>query len=177
MRSAAFQRIHRVRRDIWMSRRDPIGYARSIGVNMGERCRIIGDARGMFGSEPYLVSLGDHVTVSSEVRFITHDGGVWVFRDAQPDIDLVAPVTVGSNVFIGLRAIVLPGVTIADNVVIGAGAVVTRDIPSGVVAVGTPAKPVKSLDEYWSDVQLRTTSTKGLTRKEKRDVLTARWLS
>lgn len=176
MRSPALQWIHRVRRDLWMSRRDPIGYARSIGVNVGERCRIIGDARGMFGSEPYLVSLGDHVTVSSDVRFITHDGGVWVFRDDQPDIDLVAPVRVGSNVFIGLGAIVLPGVTIADNVVIGAGAVVTRDVPPGVVAVGTPAKPVKSIDEYWTDVQARIIRTKGLNRDEKRHALTTRWL-
>ncbi|QFR33989.1 sugar O-acetyltransferase [Ancylobacter sp. TS-1] len=50
------------------------------------------------------------------------------------------PVRIGRNVWIGGKAIILPGVTIGDDVVIGAGAVVTRDIPSGATAVGNPAR-------------------------------------
>lgn len=50
------------------------------------------------------------------------------------------PVTIGRNVWIGGKAIILPGVTIGDDVVIGAGAVVTKDIPSGATAVGNPAR-------------------------------------
>jgi acetyltransferase-like isoleucine patch superfamily enzyme len=87
-----------------------------------------------FSSEPYLITLGDRVS-ATRVRFETHDGGVWVARSAHPQIDMVKPIVVGSNVFLGYGAIIMPGVTIGDNVVIGAGAVVTRDIPANSVAV------------------------------------------
>ena len=59
---------------------DPVSYARRIGVRVGRDCRLIGIDRATFGSEPYLVSIGDHGTITDGVRFITHDGGVWVFR-------------------------------------------------------------------------------------------------
>ncbi len=53
------------------------------------------------------------------------------------------PIKVGSDVWFGGGVTVLPGVTIGDNVVIGAGSVVVKDIPSGVVAVGNPCKPIR----------------------------------
>ena len=56
-----------------------------------------------------------------------------------------APVTIGNNVWIGGSATILPGVTIGDNVTIGAGSVVTKDIPSNVVAVGNPCRVIKRL--------------------------------
>lgn len=55
------------------------------------------------------------------------------------------PVTIGDNVWIGGSTTILPGVTIGDNVTIGAGSVVTKDIPSNVVAVGNPCKVIKKL--------------------------------
>ena len=57
------------------------------------------------------------------------------------------PIVIGDNVWIGGGAIVLPGVTIGNNSVIGAGAVVTRDVPANVVAVGNPARVIRSIDE------------------------------
>ena len=55
------------------------------------------------------------------------------------------PVTIGNNCWIGGSVTILPGVTIGDNVTIGAGSVVAKDIPSNSVAVGNPAKVIKSL--------------------------------
>ncbi len=55
------------------------------------------------------------------------------------------PITLGDNVWLGGGVIVCPGVTIGDDTVVGAGAVVTRDIPSGVVAVGNPARVMRSI--------------------------------
>ena len=55
------------------------------------------------------------------------------------------PVTIGDNVWIGGTVTILPGVTIGDNVTIGAGSVVTKDIPSNVVAVGNPCRVIKHL--------------------------------
>jgi acetyltransferase-like isoleucine patch superfamily enzyme len=57
-------------------------------------------------------------------------------------------VTIGKGVWIGANSLILPGVTIGDDCVIGAGSVVTRDIPSGSIAVGSPARVIKSkIDE------------------------------
>jgi len=125
---------------------DPIGYARAIGVRVGKDCRLIGVH---FGSEPYLVTLGDHVS-AADVSFITHDGAVWAFREESPEVELFAPIRVGNNVFLGAGVKVLPGVTIGDNVIVGAGAIVVSDLPSDCVAVGLPAKPVRTLKDYWT---------------------------
>ena len=57
-------------------------------------------------------------------------------------------VTIGNCVFIGMNAVILPGVTIGDHVVIGAGSVVTKDCPSGGVYAGNPAKRLMSMDEF-----------------------------
>ena len=62
-------------------------------------------------------------------------------------LEAALPITIGDNVWIGGGAIVLPGVTIGENSVIGAGAVVTRDVPANVVAVGNPARVIRSIDE------------------------------
>lgn len=146
---------------------DPIGYARSIGVRVGEDCRLIGVH---FGSEPFLVTLGDHVS-AADVSFITHDGGIWVFREASPEMELFGPITVGNNVFLGAGVKVLPGVTIADNVVIGAGAVVVNDIPSNCVAVGLPARPIRTLDEYRARNAHKLTYVRSMPLKAKREYL------
>ena len=55
------------------------------------------------------------------------------------------PITIGDNVWLGGSAIVCPGVTIGDDTVVGAGAVVTRDLPAGVVAMGVPARVVREI--------------------------------
>ena len=59
-----------------------------------------------------------------------------------------APVYIGENCWIGSGVLIMPGITIGDNVVIGAGSVVTKDIPSGVVAVGVPCKVIREVNEH-----------------------------
>ena len=58
------------------------------------------------------------------------------------------PVRIGCNCWLGAGVIVVPGVTIGDNVVIGAGSVVTKDIPSNVVAVGNPCRVLREVGEH-----------------------------
>ena len=156
---------------LWHAVRDPVGYARSLGAKVGHGCRFLNCRDATWGSEPYLVRVGDHVTITSGVRLVTHDGGVWVFRDKHPDIDLFGPITLGDNVFVGLNAIIMPGVTIGDNCVIGAGAVVTRDIPSGSVAAGVPARVIRTVEEYWERVEGRALHIKSLPTAQKRAIL------
>jgi acetyltransferase-like isoleucine patch superfamily enzyme len=145
----------------------PVKYARGLGVKVGEGCRLEID-HDTFGSEPYLVTLGDHVTIAANVDFVTHDGGVWVFRERDPDIDLFAPIVIERNVFVGMNSIILPGVTVGADSVIGAGSVVSRSIPPGSVAVGVPCRRIKSIDEYWEKVKSSAIPTKRLTSTEKR---------
>ncbi len=154
-------------RDALHKRLSPESYARKIGVRFGEGCRFINVD---FGTEPYLVTLGNHVSITDS-HFVTHDGVLWVFRHEAPDSDLFAPITVGNNVFIGMGCIILPGVAIGDNAVIGAHSLVNKDIPSGVIAAGVPARPIGETAAYWQKVQARTLPTKRMSAHEKRAYL------
>lgn len=155
----------------WLMRRDPIKYAKLLGVTIGEGCRLMGLQLHTFGSEPYLVRLGDRVTISTGARFITHDGGVWVFRGELPTLDVFAPITVGNNVFVGANAMILKGVEICDDCIIGAGAVVTRPVPAGSVVGGCPARHIKTVDEYWSGIEESAVYIRGVSQEEKQRVL------
>lgn len=122
-------------------------YRKYYKVKIGKNLRITGKHIS-FGSEPYLVEIGDDVTISGDVKFETHDGGVAIFRKEYPGMNVFGRIKVGNNVFIGHDSIVMLGVTIGDNAVIGAGSVVTKDVPSGTVAAGVPAQVVESIDDY-----------------------------
>lgn len=63
------------------------------------------------------------------------------------EYELISPITIGNNVWIGSSAIVLPGVSIGDNSIIGAGSVVTRSVPTDSLAIGSPAKVVRTITE------------------------------
>ena len=157
---------------------DAVKLAREIGVRFTaepgkENCRLLSEPMAIFGSEPYLITLGQNVEITNGVRFIPHDGAVWALRnfdEKYKNLDAFAPIRVGNNVFFGNCVIVLPGVTIGDNVVIGAGSVVAKDIPSNSVAAGVPAKVIRSLEEYGERISSKkgAMNTKGLSFQEKK---------
>jgi len=121
-------------------------YKKKMGIKAGTNIRITGNI--IFGSEPFLVELGNDITITQNVMFHTHDGGVWVFRKEYPGINIYKKIKVGNNVFLGANSSLMPGVTIGDNVVIAANSVVTKDCESDSVYAGIPAKRIKSLAEY-----------------------------
>ena len=135
------------------TRRDPVGFARSLGVTIGADAWLISTGIGTWGSEPFLIRIGDRVLITAGVRFVTHDGAVWPFRRQLPKIDRIAPIVIGDDCFIGMNAIILPGVTIGDSSVVGAGAVVNRDVPPRTIVAGVPARPVCTIDEYFAKHQ------------------------
>lgn len=118
------------------------------GLRIGKDVRI--SRRPYFGGEPFLISIGNHVTISFNVHFINHDGGTWVFRDLPEykGLQRFGRIDILDNVFIGANTTILPGVTIGPNAVVGAGSVVTRDVPPDSVYAGVPAKFICTLDEY-----------------------------
>lgn len=156
---------------LYKYKKNPVNYFREIGVEVGKDCRFLGLKKGAFGSEPYLVKIGNHVTLTGDVQFITHDGGVWIFREEYPNIDVFGKIEVGNNVFIGFKTIIMPGVTIGDNVVIGAGSVVTKDIPANTVAAGVPARVLSTTNDYKVKVLDKTLNTKNLSLGKKKEIL------
>ena len=149
-----------------------VKYAREIGVQVGERCKFVAISGSTFGSEPYLISIGNHVEISYDVNFITHDGGIWVARDQEPDLDVMATIQVGNNVFIGAKSIILPGANIGDDCVVGAGSVVRGEIPSGSVVAGVPAKVIKETNAYIKQSIEHGVRTKLMKPAKKRKYLT-----
>lgn len=120
--------------------------------NIGKNTQLIAPGPN-FGSEPYLITIGDNTTVSFDVAFVTHDGGTRVLRNLAENEEekqtvIYGEIKIGNNCFIGCRTTILPGVTIGDNTIIGAGSVVTRDIPANTVAAGVPCKPICTIEEY-----------------------------
>lgn len=133
---------------------DPVGYARSVGVNVGENVKIYGSSLEMFSTEPWIVHIGDNVHLTHEVMFLTHDGGTLILdRSEIGDFILTGKIVVGANTYIGTRSIILPGVTIGKNCIIGAGSVVSKDIPDYSVAVGVPARVVNTTDGYLGKIK------------------------
>lgn len=120
-------------------------YARRCGVKFGVDCRIY---THNWGTEPFLIKLGDRVTITSGVTILTHDGATCLISNNGRRYQKYAPVTIGSDVFIGVNSIIMPGVSIGDNVIIAAGSVVTKDIPSNIIVAGVPAKKVSDFESY-----------------------------
>lgn len=127
-----------------------------------------------FGSEPYLIKIGDNTTISFEVTFVTHDAATRVIRNLpneNPNTYFYGPIVIGKNCFIGCRTTILPNVHIGDNSIIGACSLVNRDIPGNVVAAGNPCKIICTLDEYIKKHQYDFTYINKMTFEEKKKYL------
>lgn len=120
------------------------------GMKIGTGVSLVSPYNTNFGSEPYLITLGNHVRISGGVSFFTHDGGTWAFRNEEKyrDVMKYGRISVGDYTFIGAKATILPGVKIARRCVIGACSLVTKDIPDGMVVGGIPARVICTTEEY-----------------------------
>ena len=122
--------------------RPPLYVDYGSNVRLGARCFA---NFGLVALDVAPITIGDDVQMGPNVQLLTPTHPV----EPQPRRDkweAARPITIGDNVWLGGGAIVLPGVTIGENTVVGAGAVVTRDLPANVVAVGNPARVVRTLE-------------------------------
>ena len=120
-------------------------YFRKQGAQIGEGCFIVPT---FLGTEPYLVKIGNHVAIAQDVKFITHDGGVWIFRNEIPDLQVFGPIIIEDNCVIGQGAILFPNIRIGRNSVVGGGSVVISDVPDDTIVMGVPARPFGSTKKY-----------------------------
>lgn len=142
------------------------------GVEIGENCDIEKSAN--FGSEPFLVKIGDNVRITKGVQFITHDGGGWTLRKMgliPKNSVKYGAIFVDDNCNISWNVIIMPGVHIGKNCVIAAGAVVTKSVPDGMVYGGIPARKIETIEEYCKKYRNDGLPCFGLSMQEKKKII------
>lgn len=97
------------------------------------------------------ISIGSNVLIGPNVGFYPPEHA-FNSDDRAAGYERALPITIGNNVWIGGGVTILGGVTIGANSIIGAGSVVVKDIPAGVLAVGNPARVIKTIDELESKI-------------------------
>jgi maltose O-acetyltransferase len=122
--------------------RSPLRVDYGFNVRIGARSFV---NFGLVALDPAPITIGDDVQIGPNVQLLTptHPIEPGPRRDKW---EAAEPITIGDNVWLGGGVIVCPGVTIGADTVVGAGSVVTRDLPAGVVAVGNPARVLRSVD-------------------------------
>lgn len=112
---------------------EEVGRQRGRGARIGEKVRLIGKVDAV---NPQLVTIGDYAVIGYQSGLLTH----CPIRGAKP-------CTIGSFVYVGFGAIVMPGVSVGDGAFIGAGSVVTRDVPPSMIVAGNPARSLRMLTD------------------------------
>ena len=124
------------------------GYNISVGENfyMNHNCVILDGGKVEFGDNVFIGPNCGFYTAGHPIDAKLRNKGLeYVKPIRNKGLEYVKPIKVGNNVWFGGNVVVLPGVTIGDNVVIGAGSIVTKDIPSKVVAYGNPCKVIRKI--------------------------------
>lgn len=128
-----------------------VKFLKNAGVTIGKGTWFVSPRHSYVDlTRPFLIEIGENVTLTHDIIILTH-GFEWsVMNCKYGDImGSAGKVTIGNNVFIGVRTTILKGVHIGNNVVIGAGSIVSHDIPDNCVAVGSPAKVICDLDTFY----------------------------
>lgn len=117
-----------------------VSYLRAAGVRIGQNTMVSLGAK--IDVRRGNVQIGDNCHITYGVVILSHDGAA---RQIDPEDDGEGAVVIGDNVFVGVNAVVLKGVTIGDNSVVAAGAVVSADVPENVVVAGNPARIIREI--------------------------------
>lgn len=140
---------------------------REKGVKIGQNMRAFSPPSS---AEPYLLEFGDNITISTGVKFTTHDNSA--IKVIPNSTDIFGRIKIGDNCFIGQNTLILPGVTIANNIIIAAGSVVTKSFnKEGIIIAGNPAKEIGNVEQYKEKYKDYAISTKGLSYEEKKKYL------
>jgi acetyltransferase-like isoleucine patch superfamily enzyme len=112
-----------------------------LNISVG-RTVFIGSQCAFTGHAP--IEIGDLVMIAHKVNLVT--AGHPVEPGQRRDFITAAPITIGTNAWIGAAATILPGVTIGEGAVVAAGAVVAHDVPAATLVAGVPAKVIKTVE-------------------------------
>lgn len=121
----------------------PTSYYTKRGMKVGENFNRQSGTR-LDPSHCWLISIGHDVTLANKVQILAHDDTTRIYTG----YGRVAPVKIGSRVFVGANSTILMNTVIGNDVIIAAGSVVTKDIPDNCIVAGVPAKVIGKTDEY-----------------------------
>lgn len=142
-------------------------YFRKAGMNIGKGCNI---CCNIMNTEPYLITIGNNVTISGGVRFTTHDNSI--SKVLLDKTDICGPISIGDNCFIGRGAQLLLGVCLADNIIVAAGSVVTKSFSeSNIIIAGNPAKKIGTWESFGERYKDSAVYLKGLSAKERMNII------
>lgn len=162
--SGLFSRISRF---YWRNIATPQKYARHVGVKIGKNCLI---STRNWGTEPYLICIGDHVQLTPGVSIHTHGGGHSI-RQNHPNFDVFGKVIIEDWAYIGAYSQIMPGVTIGEGALVAAGSIVTKSVAPHTVVGGNPARYICTTEEYYERNKQYNTNTKGLNNQQKETLL------
>lgn len=147
-----------------------INYLRRQGMKIGKDCMVFS---GSFGSEPYLIEIGDHVAIAANCTFINHEGAEWLVRDKYQNLNVFGKIIIGDNTFIGMGCTLLPGTEIGANCIIGASSVVRGKIANNSVVLGNPAKVVMKTSMIVKQIinHKHRLDTRGMEWEKEREIL------
>ena len=157
----------RIKRFYWLYIATPHKYACHIGVKIGKDCLI---STRNFGTEPYLISIGNHVQLTKGVSIHTHGGGHSI-RQNHPDFDVFGKVIIEDWAYIGAFSQIMPGVTIGEGALVAAGSIVTKSVAPHTVVGGNPARYICNTEEYYERNKKYNIGTAGLSDDEKKKIL------
>lgn len=130
------------------------------GVRVGEHVQLYTPWSIKIDTQhPWMISIGDNVHITADCSILQHDWS-WIVAQRKTGILYGSSrrVSIGNNVFIGQRTLILNGADIGDNTIIGAGSVVTGKLVGDAVYAGVPARKISSLDEYIDKLRQRQLS-------------------
>ena len=123
-----------------------VKYYRKKGVSIGEKCLICSN---VLTREPFMVSIGNHTTISTNVTLLTHDYSAHLVIKGSSS--LFGRIMIGDNCFIGANSTIMYGVTLGNNIIVGAGSVVTKSFTQeNIIIAGNPAHVVGTWEGYRS---------------------------
>ena len=139
-------KLHTVWQDIYKTAY--IEVCKSRGMKIGKDVIFI--ETPAFGSEPYLIEIGDRTKITAGCTFINHDGAMYVIRSKEKYADArnFGRIKIGANCFVGNNCTFLPGSRMGNNCILGAGSVLNSSMPDGSVYAGVPAKYICTIEEY-----------------------------
>lgn len=109
-----------------------------------------------FGTEPYLIEIGDHVNIAANVRFVNHGGTTTLLRrlPGYEDARIFGRIKIGNNCTIGLNCVIMQDVQIGNNCILGANSVLSQSMPENTVFIGNPAQFLCTIEDY-GDIVLK----------------------
>ncbi|PLS27706.1 acyltransferase [Bifidobacterium parmae] len=127
-----------------------IAWLRGKGVRVGRNVHLYSPwTIDIDTQRPWMIEIGDDVSITAHCSILQHDFSWAVIQKMTGEVvGAAGKVTIGNNVFIGQKTVILKGATIGDNVIVGAGSVVSGKLESNAVYGGVPARKIMDMDTF-----------------------------